>query len=249
MIPVSGCNDPTLAPLQLGLDAPPPQTVSFVITGYQPAGASRALQNVFVSNFSVTTKNGQLLYSTSRDGLPDTLKSAHSIDYGFLPNVPESNGNGTINPPPHFADLLIWLAGIPLVDQTTLFCATNLQSSSTNDAFVYNDARLPGSPQTVLGLRDCEKMYIGLDPQRWDYDGDGIPDYLEMRCGTNPHNPNDAVLSAAADVVSNMDKCKQHIPIDESSTLQPNQQYAYSYNIQQGVGGNPGLSPSAISRF
>jgi hypothetical protein len=213
-------------------------SMTIKIQGYQPQ-AGNVLQNIFVSNFSAKAGGGQLQYMTARDGLPDTLKTALTPTFGFALTSPESVVTG-------FADLLLYQAGITLVQQPLIFCAANKQASSSSDQLEYNDARYAGSPLTFLGLRDCDKIYMGLDPSKFDYNGNGIPDYLEMRCGMNPMNPNQSNVSTAGDGMSDIEKCKRHIPIDESYTFQPNQVFAYSYNTVLNTNGTSDITVSNI---
>lgn len=223
-ITTTGCNlDIQLKPLEQAVLVKPPATIAIQIVGYNPQ-PGKVFKDVFISNFSVKVSKGQLWPSQARDGLTDAIKAARATDYGFSMINPQSNAAG-------FGDLLIYLAGIDVSQQSNLFCGDHLRSSASNDAFIYPDQRQSGSPLKFLGLKDCEKLYLGLDPFKFDYDGDGIPDYLELRCGLNPKNANDANLSIAGDGVSNLNKCKQHIPIDESADSQPNLIYAYHYDI------------------
>ena len=221
----------TLTSLQKEQIAPPPQTVTIQISGYKPA-AGRSFQNIFVNNFSVKAAQGQLSYSTARDGMPDGLKQAHALDYGFSPTLPESAI-------PYFSDLMLYLAGITATSQNLLYCPQSSGSSpsqtinSSNDGFTYTDNRTtPPTTNVFLGLRDCDKLYIGLkNVNSFDNDGDGIPDYLELRNGLNPLNPSDAHLDIAGDGVSNLEKIKRGIPVDENANSQPNQLFASSYNV------------------
>ena len=97
-----------------------------------------------------------------------------------------------------------------------------------------------------VGLRDCEKNYLGLNPALFDNNGNGVPDYLKLRCGMNPKDPHDSHLSTAADGTSNYDKCKQHIPIDENANSQPNQLFAYQYKYDVFTNGTRNLNVSNI---
>ena len=229
---LTACNDPDVAPLALGLQVPPPDIVGFKIQNYLPQ-PGRVFKDVFVSNFSLRIKQGEFEPMTARDGLPDKLKAAHNPDYGFFMNVPDSNGDG-------YSDLTMWLAGVQIINQVNLFCGNRLRIVTANDAFIYNDTRLWSNTSVLLGYRDCEKLYLNLNPRLFDYDGDGVPDYLEVRCGMNPRDPNDAFLSPAGDGVPNIEKCKKHIPIDEDANSQPNRVAAYKYQID--------LSPGTGSR-
>ena len=213
---------PTLNRLVAAQVANPPETISVKISGYvTPPG--RVFKNLFVSNYSVKAAKGQLTYSTARDGLGDDVKTALTADYGFSISSVDSSSAG-------FGDLLTYLAGVKLPAQKLLYCGPTQATNTSNDGISYMDARYPGSPPAFLGLRDCAKLFLGLDPNKFDYDGDGIPDYLELRCGLNPKNPNDVNLAIAGDPMTNLEKCKSHIPADESSLSQPNKLFAYNYH-------------------
>jgi hypothetical protein len=219
------CNkSESLSPLELGLFAPNPDLVTVKIKAYLPQ-SGKAFQNLFVSNDSVRVAQGQLWYSTSRDGFYDSVKSTLNSTFGFTITGPETVLSG-------FADLLLFDAGINLSQQGFLQCSSTLMLSSSNDAFVYNDDRLAGNPAVFLGLRDCDKVYMGLNPNLYDFNSDGIPDYLEMKCGMSPINKGIADVSTAGDGMLDIDKCKRHIPIDEDANLQPNQIFAYQYGFQ-----------------
>jgi hypothetical protein len=77
-----------------------------------------------------------------------------------------------------------------------------------------------------------------LNPARFDFDRDGIPDYLELRAGLNPKNANDADLGIAGDSISNIDKVKNNIPIDENALSQANSVFAYQYSTNFSVSGD-----------
>jgi hypothetical protein len=220
-----GCNpSESLSNLSQGEFAVTPDTVTIKIKGYRPQ-TGKIFQNLFVSNYSVKVKQGQLYYSTSRDSMADVVKKSLVSTYGFNTTGPETVVTG-------FADLVLFQAGINLGEQSMIFCASNLLTSSSNDALIYNDSRLSGNPVAFLGLRDCDKVYMGMNPQKFDFNGNGIPDYIEMQCGMNPLSTSDAFVSTAGDGVANIDKCKRHVPIDEYYYTQPNQAFAYQYNVQ-----------------
>jgi len=221
---VAACGKPDrLEDLASSAIGGPPPTMTIRINNYRPQ-PGKAFQHLFVSNFSVKAKNSRLYRSTSRDGMPDELKTVLNPTYGFLISGPETVVVG-------FADLVLFNLGIQSPQQNLVFCSSMQMDSSTNDAFIYNDSRLIGNPQVFLGLRDCEKNYLGLNPNKWSNSNDGIPDYLKMRCGLNPANTFDAFISTAGDGVANIDKCKMNIPVDESAFTDANQYFAYKYDI------------------
>ena len=234
------CHEDTLQPLNQGKFAAPPETVAVQIMGYQPAPGN-VFKDLFVSNFSVKAAVGVLSLSTARDGLGDGLKQGLAATFGF------NAGTNPYSANPGFSDLLLYDMGVTFSQQPLLSCATNLQQSSTNDAFVFQDTR-NGAPFTAfLGLRDCEKQYLGLNTSLFDNSRSGIPDYLKIRCGLNPKDPNDVTLSPAADGVTNYEKCKQHIPIDESAASQPNILFAYKYDFEVHADGTQNLAVSNIA--
>ena len=221
---LSACqkNADNLDTLDLSSNAAPPETMSIIIKNYKPQSGNN-FQNIFVSNYSIKAAHGELAWSSARDGLSDVLKQATVSTYNFAITSSESAVTG-------FADLLLYNAGINVTSYPQLSCASDDMGSSTNDMIIYNDARYGGSPTQVLGFRDCEKSYLGLDPNKFDYNNSGIPDYLQVRCGMNPLNPSEAYASTAGDGVANIDKCKMNIPLDESANTEANQLFAYQYS-------------------
>ncbi len=239
---VGGCGGQTtdaLQPLDQNSFAAPPQTMIIKIQNYQPQ-PGKTFQNLFVANSSVVVKKGQLRLSQSRDGMADILKQSLVPTYGFAIDSAESAVKG-------FGDQLLFKLGITISQQNLLYCSGLQMVSSSNDAFIYNDDRAAGSPPQFLGLRDCEKNHIGLNVKSFDFDNDGIPDYLEMMCGLNPMNKSDAFLSTAADGVANIDKCKRHIPIDEDANSQPNHLFAYQYSTILNMDGSSEFTVKNIS--
>ena len=236
---ISACTNKqnTLVPLDVNAQGVAPVTTSILIQNYKPQ-VGNTLKNIFVSNFSVIAKNGQLQYSTARDGLPDPTKLTLNSTYGFNTNSPESAVTG-------FPDLLVFKSGLTISKQNSLNCAPSQMGSSTGDWFQYSDYR-QGGALTTIGLRDCDKLYIGLKPTSFDSNNNGIPDYLEMRCGMNPLSPIQSTLSAAGDGVSNLQKCRLNIPIDESASTSANQLYAYVYTNTNNPDGTTNISVTNI---
>jgi hypothetical protein len=228
-----------LQPLNQSSIAAPPETMTIVIHGYRPQ-AGMALQNLFVSNLSVKVSQGQLQLSSARDGMWDALKQSLNPTYGFLIGSPESVVNG-------YSDLVLYDLGATTAQQPLFHCANNQTLSSSNDALIYNDDRLAGSPMTFLGLRDCEKQQLGLNPLMFDFVGNGIPDPIKLQCGLNPLDKSEAYISTSGDGVANIDKCKQHIPINESASTQANQLFAYHYTTQDNADGSIDFTISNIA--
>lgn len=230
----------TLAPLEETVVPQQPETITLKITDYQPS-SGKVFKNIFVSNFSVRASHAELRYSTARDGLSDPARAVESAKFGFGENLPDSNGD-------LFSDLFVMLTGIPVEKQGMLFCGDPMNSA--NDGLFYRDSRVLdalGHPlETFLGLRDCEKYMLQLDPQSFDFDRDGIPDYLELRNGLNPRNGADAELSLAGEGISNSEKVKRGIPVDESGATKANQLFAYNYKTLFGTNSRRSFEVSNI---
>jgi hypothetical protein len=94
---------------------------------------------------------------------------------------------------------------------------------------MYSDASTSPPVQIFLGLTDCEKLILGLNPKIFDNNNSGIPDYIKLRCGLNPKNRSQHKLSLAGEQINNYEKCKRGIPIDESANLPENMRYAELY--------------------
>ncbi len=227
----------TLVRLQAASIAVAPQTMTIIIPNYKPQSGN-TYQNLFVSNFSVTAEKGSLTYSSARDGLSDTLKQSLTSTYGFNSSSPESTVAG-------FQDLMLYRAGLDLPQQVSLNCASSQLGSGSNDILSYPDIR-NGNVVTTLGLRDCDKAYMGLKAATFDFNNNGIPDYLEVRCGLNPANKIQSSLSSASDGMTNLEKCRRHIPIAESATTDANKLYAYNYNITSNNDGTKSFNVSNI---
>lgn len=238
----TGCGKPErLDPLASTLVGGPPALMKIKINNYN-AAPGKAFQHLFVSNFSVKVRKGELKKSFARDGLYDDLKVALNPNYGFLLTNPETVVNG-------YSDLLLYYLGIKSPQQILVYCSPAQMNSIARDQFLYNDTRRAGSPATYIGLRDCQKNYMGLDPNKFNYTGDGIPDYLKLTCGLNPGNRFDAFVSSSGDGVANIDKCKMHLPIDEDSRSMANQIFAYKYDIRTLTDGSAEFKVTNIPIF
>jgi hypothetical protein len=201
-----------------------PETVTVKIRNYCPA-AGRVYKDLFVSNFSAKVVNGVLQLDSDRDGLSDAEEHQLASRFGFSPEGYSSNTEG-------FSDLLLYLAGIDSSQQGFLRCSN--PTDYDGDGIFYNDPRFPvGSPPRFAGLTRCEENQLSkTHPDKFDTDGDGIPDYLEFRCGLNPKNPNDAFIDTSGDGVLNIDKCKRNLPISENSTAPGLINLAYRYKTE-----------------
>jgi hypothetical protein len=179
----------------------------------------------------VKAAHARLAYSSSRDGISDIQKVAEGPMFGFALGLADSNSDG-------YSDLVMYQSGVTAPNQATLFCGSSQRNSGSNDALTYMDVRLPLPSTQFIGLRDCEKSFLQLNPASFDFDKDGIPDYLEFRAGLNPKNGFDADLSIAGDSMTNIEKVKRNIPIDERADSQPNRLFGYVYKTDFDMLGN-----------
>lgn len=214
---ILGCRgqaERTLSPLAEMEIAPPPETVSVEIEGYCPQ-SGRSFHDIFATNFSVKVLQGRLELDSDKDGVADSVELANNVDLNISPFAADSNADG-------FSDLLMYLSGIDRNQQSRLKCA----DTADNDG----DGVLYGSQ--FIGLSNCEELRLtGTDPDNFDSDGDTIPDYLEIRCGLNPKDANDALLDPDGDAVLNIDECKKNTPVDESNGYYGIKQFEYKYEL------------------
>lgn len=228
VIMVSGCNftkvgfnsEPELQELRLLRKAPPPDTITVEVKNYCPA-QGRSFRNLFVSNFSTRVYQGELLLDTDRDGVPDRTEEKFASTLGLSKNAYDTNNNG-------YSDLTRYLAGLDLLQQSFLRCDD--VGDDDGDGIFYDDPQT-GQTGRFVGLNNCEEKRLSkTNSADFDSDKDGIPDYLELRCNLNPKDPVDAQIITSNDGISNLEKCKRNIPIDESydNPAIPLHEYRYS---------------------
>lgn len=181
-----------------------PETVTVQVKNYCPT-SGRSFKDVFVSNFSVEVIQGQNRFDSDADGLPDFIETENGQKFNISPYSTDSNNDG-------FGDLFMYLSGIDASQQSHLRCL----DASNGDGSGVVLAR-PGQPDQFIGLTNCEKELMHIDPADFDTDGDGIPDILELRCGLNPADSNDALLDPDGDGLTNYEECKRHTPSSESN--------------------------------
>lgn len=228
----------TLQELQKGEAPDVPTVITLKLKKYRPE-SGRQFKEIFVSNFASMVHRGKAEDSYSRDSLSDEVKNKATGEYNMNAGSPNSANS-------YFSDLMLFLSGIKYTQQSYLHCANSLNASRSNDIIQYMDDRVTPAQLTYLGLRDCEKSYMGLRPDTFDYDKDTIPDYLELRCRLNPRNPNDAALSPTGDGVSQLEKCKRHIPVDESANSDSNKLWGYKYEIRNEKDGTKTITISNV---
>lgn len=221
-----------LASLNTVRDFTPPATFTLRLYNYCPT--TKNFKDIFVSNFSVETFLGQAASDFDADGIPDYVERAHYTDYVLTANHMDSNGDG-------FSDLVTYIAGVTDEQQGGLYCL----DIPTERGRYYGDLlSMPNldtpddnSKNLNFGLNKCEKkLILNKDPDKdpsvqfvFDTDGDGIPDYLELRCGLNPLDKDDAAKDMDGDGITNYELCKKHVPASESLSATFNDKLAYIY--------------------
>jgi hypothetical protein len=194
----------------LALSAPPepPKTITIEINDYCPAD-NIAFIDLIVVNESAKIESGELRMDWDRDGLSNINDNDARFNIDYRTN--DTNGDG-------YSDLVMYVAGI--------------ESSAQSGIRQCNDS---GSDLDFDGLNDCEERLLQTEEQKFDSDGDMLPDKLELRFGMNPNDPSDVFQDADNDGLTNMDEVKMNTPIMETNSEQTNL-YALKNQITQVVG-------------
>lgn len=187
---LGSCGSDALISLERFVEPIQQKKVTVGIDAFCPQVSYR-FRDFFASNLSAKIDEGILVGDWDRDGIPNTKDNIALLDLNFL--KADSNGDG-------YSDILMWLGGYTTDQQKALKPCSN-----------------PGVDSDADGLNDCGAKLLRLDPQNSDYDGDGLPNYLEVRGGTNPLDPNDAVQDIDGDGLSNYLEVKLNTPIAESN--------------------------------
>lgn len=212
-----------LKQLDEGRLTPPPERISIELNGYCPV-SGRQYEQFYAVNFSTHVDGGSMLPDSDRDGIADEIENRLAAIYNLSPLHSDTNGDG-------ISDLLIFLSGIRASDQSRLRCSDLLDNDG--DGLIY---MAPSGPQ-FLGLRNCEENGLALTGMdRFDSDGDDIPDYLELRCGLNPKNMWDAQIDSDGDGIQNIEECKIATPYNDSNSDPAISRHAYKYMLKNETG-------------
>jgi hypothetical protein len=208
---VAACSGPPLTPLLSDESLTNQSAITININGYCPQPGNR-FTDIFALNRTAQVLDGSLTVDFDGDGVPNILDSNSVL--GINPYLADSNNDG-------YSDLIVYLLGIPLSTQGALpECDQTGRQDDDND-----------------GLDNCEEALLGTSSGNADTDGDGIPDYLEVRYSLDPLDAMDAKLNPSGDGISNYQKVKMNIPIHEYATSAI-MAFAYQYSISQ-VGSGP----------
>lgn len=200
-----GCDDSTLSPLQKGAAIVSPPKAKLLVKDYCPR-LGYEFSDFWVIGRSTLIENREILRDWDRDGIPDVRDNL--AEFGISSYDSDSNADG-------YSDLLIFRAGFDTQSQSFLRPCSDFDDDLDGD-----------------GLTDCEENYLTHTAvDRWDSDGDGIPDYLELRAGLNPLDASDSMQNPAGDGLSNLKKVKLNLPIMEDST-EFAAEFAYQYRAE-----------------
>jgi len=181
---------PLLPLVQEGLKANQ-KTVTLKMNNYC-LNASMEASGFFAINMSMKVEDGGAYIDFDRDGIPNYR------DEGIALNIALDDGDSNDD---GYSDLMIFLAGISAPEQVHL-------QSKCEDHTADSDHD---------GLTDCEETLLKTSLVNFDTDGDGIPDYLEVRFGLDPLDAIDASLDTDGDGVNNFNEVKANTPVDESN--------------------------------
>ncbi len=204
---LTGCIDgkKELTPISQNVEEPKHPTVNITMTDYCVKDGQRV--NFFLHNPYVRVTSQGVLLDNDGDGIHNEEEEALSQIYNISSDHYDTSGD-------LYFDLIIKL-GSYTPDEQTLFPECFSAQDSSND-----------------GLIDCNKVLMGLDPLKFDYDGDGVPDILELYFGTNPLR-DDSYLDTVKDNMNNLEKIKRGIPIRESRFLPEIKKYTMEYNLKE----------------
>jgi hypothetical protein len=208
----TGCSGEELVPLDRAEAAPEFETLSITITDYRPA-LNHHLSDFFALNLTTRVKQGELWRDLDKDGVPDSEDFDEVLELHYA--QPDSNRDG-------YRDLLIYLSGIDRASQANLKECLDVNQDTDLD-----------------GLTDCEENnLLHTNPDYFDTDDDGVPDFLEVYYAMNPNDPMDAVQDIDGDGLSNVDEAHLNTPIDENNG-EFIHLYEYEYDVELLIEGRP----------
>ena len=188
------------------------------------------VKHLIVSNRNAALSGGTMKPDSDGDGITDEDEAESGTD----PESKDTDDDGV-------SDLVEALASLdPLVPSTPEVCdPTGSESDESGDEDDAGPGRLLEGPYSLLdgkddldrdGLSNCEELILGTDPSLVDTDGDGAPDGMEVRFGTDYLNRDD-VDDGDGDGVSNGDEIREHTdPRITDSPARLGSAYRYTVN-------------------
>ncbi|MEE2788250.1 MAG: hypothetical protein VX589_12980 [Myxococcota bacterium] len=156
------------------------------------------VKHLIVSNRNAGLKDGVMRADSDGDGLTDE----DEVDSGTDPLRKDTDDDGV-------SDLVELLASLdPLAASTPEACAPELSESAEGEGLLFGQLAVKDDYDRD-GLTNCEELILGLDPSIVDTDGDGAPDGMEVRFGTDYLNRDD-VDDGDGDGVANGDEVREH---------------------------------------
>lgn len=188
-------------------ELPPPQkVVTIKIEDYCPLPGVR-FDDMWAIGMSGRVEKNKIWMDLDRDGLPNYRDSDPVLQTNL--RYPDTNQDG-------YSDLLVYLGGFTADAQKALkICSDPTQDTDQDD------------------LTDCEEdNLLHTDPKRWDSDGDGVSDGLEIRNGLHPKDPNDVLQDPDSDGLASILEVKLNTPPFETNS-DAISALAYKYETEQ----------------
>jgi len=187
---ITACGKENLVPLLTRALPPKQKTVTLLVRHYC-ATPNYRYKDAIASNYSAKVDKGIIVSDFDRDGIPNLYDVDSKLNIAF--NFRDTNADG-------YSDLLMLLGGFTAEAQDNLKLCPAIYQDTDKD-----------------GLTDCEENnLLHTDPQKLDTDGDGIPDFLEVRSGMNPLDPYDGFQDLDLDGYVNSVEVKMNTPLAES---------------------------------
>ena len=172
--------------------------INFLTIDFNSIKRPFTVKSFLVSNESAMPTETTPAVDSDRDGLSDDQESAlRSRTFGALPSDPlvaDTDGDG-------FSDLFearLFAQGFDptVADRPTTPCGQLVERG--------------GLDADKDGLKACEEFILGSQPDTFDSDADGLPDWVEFLHGLDPADPRDAKLDLDLDGQRNFEEIRGH---------------------------------------
>lgn len=169
----------------------PPSETSFLGFNLESAQRPFLIKKLIAANLNVVARADGPRLDSDGDGLPDE----EEVELGTRPDLADTDGDG-------LTDLVEARLALPAL-------AKDAPPAACFDIdFSGLPAPLPDTDGDLLN--DCEERLLGTDLTLGDSDGDGLPDGLELRAGTNYLASDYLLPPYDHDGTDNGDEVRQH---------------------------------------